>query len=183
MKSCNCLLTWTEHIFVAILCNFFETHTRFTAMGRGWVGAWTRTCSSSSATGYTTLVPVSPSCPASINWIRNNYYLATGRVCVVFAAVLSLRSSDLWVGYHNKPLLKISFCHFLEGLVIFITQNAGGLSYYSWKEYAWYSSRRIVSRSNLVCLTSISCDLRIYYPPQVEKATTDMNCIFDHLEI
>ena len=37
-------------------------------MGRGWVGTWTRTCLSSSATSYTAFAPVSPRCPATIHW-------------------------------------------------------------------------------------------------------------------
>ena len=72
-KPTTYLPTWTEHIFVAVLCHFLQTHTIFTTMGRRWVGAWARTCLSSSTTWHTTFVPASPDCPASVHWIKLLY--------------------------------------------------------------------------------------------------------------
>ena len=69
--------TWTEHVFVAVLCHFLETHTRFTTMGRWWVAAWARTFLSSSTTSYTTFAPVFPSCPATIHWNKKKEYCRT----------------------------------------------------------------------------------------------------------
>ena len=66
------LATWTEHVFVTVLCHFLHTHTRFTTMGHGWVGAEARTSLSSSATSYATFAPVSPWRPATIHWKESN---------------------------------------------------------------------------------------------------------------